>query len=102
MIADVFRCDLGDVLVRRNGAVVRLQEHHHFHPVGLNAAAVRHEEVAAAAEVSLDLRCRGLIPEGLLRDRREKGEGMLSLLRPIRQHFAWVQLKSNVEKERKR
>ena len=23
----------GDVLVRRNGAVVRLQEHHHFHPV---------------------------------------------------------------------
>ena len=33
VIADVLRCDLGDVLVRRNGAVVRLQEHHHFHPV---------------------------------------------------------------------
>ena len=40
---------LGDVFV------VGLEEHDHFHPVGVNPTPVCHEEVTTSTEVTLDL-----------------------------------------------
>ena len=40
---------LGDVFV------VGLEEHDHFHPVGVNPTPVWHEEVTTSTEVTLDL-----------------------------------------------
>ena len=90
--ADILCGDHGDVLERGDVLEVNVEEHHHLHPIGVDAAPVGHEENTATTEVALDLRGTRLVPKHLLRNWCEVGELLLAFLLPPRPYVLGIQL----------